>query len=74
MADFTNVIHKTPHGYWLVARKLLDGRYAAYVHEAFRKVWGTARIGTMEEVIPVGYVYASASNARARAATLYPRG
>ena len=74
MPDLKNVIHKTPHGYYLVARRLDDGRYVTPVHEAFRKVWGTVRIGTMEEVIPVGYVYASASNARARAATLYPRG
>lgn len=68
------VIHVIAEGRYLIARQLTDGRYVAPVHEAFRSVWGHVKVGTLEQVLPAAYVYASVSNARMRARTLYPRG
>jgi hypothetical protein len=68
------VIHVVAEGRYLIARQLPDGRYVAPVHEAFRGVWGHVKVGTLEEVMPAAYVYASVANARARARVLYPRG
>lgn len=68
------VIHATPHGRYLVARRLPDGRYVAPVHAAFWALFGHFKVGCLDDVIPVAYVYASLSNARDRARALFPLG
>jgi len=69
-----DVVHATPNGLFVVARRLRDGRYAVPVHAALWNVFGHVRVGPLPEVFMVGYTYANPANARNRARSLYPMG
>lgn len=68
------LIHTHPSGRYVVAKRLPDGRYVAPVHAAFWSIFGHVKVGSLDDVFPVAYVYANLSNARDRATALYPRG
>ena len=67
-----NVVHPTPDGRYVIARRLADGRYVVPVHAALWSIFGHVRIGLFDEVYMLGYAYLSLAKARDRARSHYP--